>query len=414
MKYIYLFYGESVSSVYGIGTYINQLTDCLKSKKDVKLFKIILNSQEKEFIIKKSNGFKTLCFPTININDNEGISVYMRNVWYILQTEIRITNSDRHIFHFNYYSEYHLMKFVKEQYPKCKIVFTIHYQNWCFLLKGNVSYFKNIIHQKSNKFLNEKERTIFDIYIKEKLLFEEVDQVICLAVFTKELLIEEYKISKEKIAIIYNGLKDEGSVTTFDKYIKIKKKFLFLKNDKIILYVGRLDEIKGLSCLINSFKKITNKFPNSYLVIVGDGDYSTCFQLSKDYWKKIIFTGRLAKDELYNFYQIADVGILPSMHEQCSYVVIEMMMFGVPMIVSTTTGLNEMVIPGVNGDIVPAEENGPNVSISEKEIIEKMTCSLRDDTPEKLHSKQSCRSIYLERYTLESMQQKYLDLYNAL
>ena len=48
------------------------------------------------------------------------------------------------------------------------------------------------------------------------------------------------------------------------------------------------------------------------------------------------------KNLLFEFYQIADVGVMPSFHEQCSYVAIEMMMMGVPLITSDSTGLKEM------------------------------------------------------------------------
>lgn len=44
--------------------------------------------------------------------------------------------------------------------------------------------------------------------------------------------------------------------------------------DQIILYVGRLNQIKGVYYLINAFRKLLDCLPNVHLLVVGDGDYS--------------------------------------------------------------------------------------------------------------------------------------------
>ena len=67
---------------------------------------------------------------------------------------------------------------------------------------------------------------------------------------------------------------------------------------------------------------------------VGDGFYSYYLNSCNPTWNKITFTGKLNKEDLYKLYQIADIGVLPSFHEQCSYVAIEMMMYGIPLVAS--------------------------------------------------------------------------------
>ena len=76
---------------------------------------------------------------------------------------------------------------------------------------------------------------------------------------------------------------------------------------------------------------------------MGEGDFALYLKECKGYWNKITFTGKLAKSELNKFYQIADIGILLSLHEQCSYVVLEMLSYGIPIIGSDSTGLKEMI-----------------------------------------------------------------------
>ena len=81
-----------------------------------------------------------------------------------------------------------------------------------------------------------------------------------------------------------------------------------------------------------------------------------------------MFTGKLSKQELYQFYQIADVGVMLSKHEQCSFVAIEMMMHGIPIIASDSTGLDEMVSDGINGYKIRTIENQAKVSFTSMNV----------------------------------------------
>ena len=58
---------------------------------------------------------------------------------------------------------------------------------------------------------------------------------------------------------------------------------------------------------------------------------------------QITFTRKVDQELLSVFYQISDVGVMASFHEQCSYVAIEMMAYGIPLVGTDTTGLKEML-----------------------------------------------------------------------
>ena len=100
--------------------------------------------------------------------------------------------------------------------------------------------------------------------------------------------------------------------------------------------------------MIKAFRMLLKKNPDCRLVIAGDGDLSKYIYESR-YCSKITFVGKLPHKELYLLYQIADIGVLPSLMEQCSYTVIEMLMFGLPIIGTTTPGISEMIEDGVHG-----------------------------------------------------------------
>lgn len=251
------------------------------------------------------------------------------------------------------------------------------------------------------------EQGICDSFYKEKELYRLVDTIICLSEFTSSLLQDIYGISPDKIRFVPNGLKDERKHLTLKERDVLKKQYHFSEKEKIILFVGRLDVIKGIGTLIQAFHILLRKNRNYRLVIVGDGDFSSCLNRCEVDWSKVVFTGRLGKEQLYNFYQMADIGVMPSMHEQCSYVAIEMMMFGLPMVVSTTTGLKEMVQGKMFGYTFDMEENSEK---SVNELVVLISDILENVSEKYLEMKALSRMAYEEKYSEKVMREKYLCL----
>jgi hypothetical protein len=60
------------------------------------------------------------------------------------------------------------------------------------------------------------------------------------------------------------------------------------------------------------------------------------------HWNKVVFTGELDTQQVFDFYQLADVGAIPSLHEQCSFTAIEMRLNKLPMVTSSVDGLDEV------------------------------------------------------------------------
>jgi glycosyltransferase len=407
MKHIYLFNEGSVAAFYGIGTYIRQVCDCLKNRHDIRLNVVHLFSEEHEFKIIEAEGLRTYCFPNIQFprKSESNRLRYYRNCRLLLSEYIPLGTDDELFFHFNYDMEYPLMEAIKKQFPESVILYTIHCQNWCFKLNGNTSRFKHLIHTDKNLINNPLEKIVAEQYETERKMFHCAHHLICLANFTKNLLIEEYEIPAEKISLIYNGLKDEAkTLSPYEKSL-LRKKLFIPENAKIILFAGRLQEIKGADYLIRAFKLLIPHDPDAHLIIAGSGAFSTYMKETKNCRHKITFTGRLEKDELYTLYQIADVGVLPSFHEQCSYVAIEMMMFGLPVIGTTSTGLCEMIIKKENrADII---ENIDTASLSEIQLAQIIRRNLNDGRNSNLY-----RKTYLEKYTLEKMSESLQKLYH--
>lgn len=406
-KHVYLFDETSRAFVYGIGTYIRQMIDSLKDRDELVLHAVHIGGDIKDFEIKKMDGYDLYNIPHLSIPWQGSLERYQRNISYFICLNCEYSKEDKFVFIFNFYHHLHLINHLKKKFPMGTFYHVIHYQDWCFSLNGNVERLNQIIRTEDIRSLSDSDQRIYESFIKEKELYQTVDKVICLSGFTLSLLNEVYGISRDKLVLIYNGLKDDGTIITAEQRNLLKKQYHFSSKEKIILFVGRLDAIKGVETLILSFQDLLKTHENYRLIVIGDGNFSSCLNKCETSWKQVTFTGRLDKKQLYDFYQIADIGVMPSMHEQCSYVAIEMMMFALPMVVSTTTGLKEMIRNGEFGYTFNMEEGSEE---SKNKLVDLVSKVLEAPSWKRKGMKSLSRSFYEERFSVQEMQKKYLDL----
>ncbi len=131
-----------------------------------------------------------------------------------------------------------------------------------------------------------------------------------------------------------------GSIDKANTYINQYN----LKGRKVILYVGRLVEVKNIPLLINSFSKINKD--ECILVIVGDGPLRNSLEklcAKLDFSDKIIFTGRKEEEELYAWYLVANLFVLPSTYEPFGAVVNEALIAGCNVLCSNLAGASTLI-----------------------------------------------------------------------
>jgi len=117
-----------------------------------------------------------------------------------------------------------------------------------------------------------------------------------------------------------------------------------LKNSKILLYTGRLEQVKGLDLLLEAFSKTENT--NIKLVLVGQGSEAqnlkkTCETLNLV--DQVIFPGFYSGNALYAWYELADLYILPSRFEPFGAVVNEALVYGCPVMASKYIGATDFI-----------------------------------------------------------------------
>lgn len=177
------------------------------------------------------------------------------------------------------------------------------------------------------------------VYHQEKRIYELADKIICLSPDTYNILKSIYKVPEVKISLIPNGLRFQKKANLLNKNdgndIRTQKNIDV--DIKILLFIGHPTAQKGIFEVIHAMKMVLNEFPKTKLAIIGDGNETSMKEIvnaSSQIAASIIITGQLNRAELVVWLTIADVGIISSYYEQCSYTAIEMMMSGLPIVAS--------------------------------------------------------------------------------
>lgn len=336
-KNIYLIDYSNPLNNTGLNSYISILGRYLSEKNYIKLHFIWIDSKEysQETIIINGN-IEHIHLP-YDITDKGEIR---EEGYKALKFITEITkNKNNIIFHFNWVNHTPFAWILKKEI-KCKTLLTLHCITWRDLVMSHY-----LLFTKVNQYLKQSEKLSFTLKNKlyrEIMFYNSVDHIICVTNDAKNVLQTLFEIPHNRITTIYNGIDLLKSVR--QRKHKLRKKYGFSKNEKIILFAGRITKSKGVVELMRAFQILLEKYPTyKYrIVLCGFGDYDLLYQ-QIDKYSQVTLTGNIDKVKLYDFYKLADVGIIPSYTEQCSYTAIEMMANKLPVIVTDVGGLDELV-----------------------------------------------------------------------
>lgn len=164
----------------------------------------------------------------------------------------------------------------------------------------------------------------------------------------RHFLIKEKVISSEKSFVLENGSISGVDINRFkpdfEKRAEIRRKHKIAEDDFVFLFIGRINDEKGVPELVSAFGRVSVEFPTARLMVVGP-DESGMFAdgtLEKKFGGKIIRLGYTKMPEAY--YTAADVFCLPSHREGFGSVLIEAAACGVPSIASDIYGISDAVI----------------------------------------------------------------------
>ena len=163
-------------------------------------------------------------------------------------------------------------------------------------------------------------------------------------------IVTQWGVDAKKISVVYSALYPLTVSGTRDS-LRTQLEY----SQPTLVSAARLVPWKGFRVLIEVVAKLTERFPDISLVIIGDGEERSKLEAlvtKKQLSTHIRFTGRISKDALGAAIKAADVFVLNSAYEGLSHQLIEVMDVGVPIVTTTSGGNPELITNGVNGYLV--------------------------------------------------------------
>lgn len=187
---------------------------------------------------------------------------------------------------------------------------------------------------------------------------------------TEKYLKYKCKIKNKSIYVIPTGIDieplkkeniDEEEITNLKNKLNIKK------DDKVLLFLGRIAEEKSIDIILNNMPNVFNEIPNAKLLIVGDGpSRSSLEELTKklNISDKVIFTGVAPRCDVPKYYNIADIFVNASITETQGLTFIEAMASSTPIVARYAPNLSEFIVNGENGILVKHDKDLSTAIIS--------------------------------------------------
>jgi glycosyltransferase involved in cell wall biosynthesis len=231
---------------------------------------------------------------------------------------------------------------------------------------------------------------------------EHATRIVTVSQYSRKSIQETFHVSEDRIRVIYNGLPHRmgPSENSVDRSrliaLKVRKPY--------VLFVGILKPHKNVQGLLRAFSLVpVDKRRPVQLVIVGrkDSFYPSLLKLTRELslGEQVVFTGRVAAEDLRALYADATLLVLPSLNEGFGYPVLEAMAFGVPVVVSNTSSLPE--VAGLAGVLVDPREDQSIADAIEKLLSDdglRKTLSERCREQAQLFSARKCALDHLEVY----------------
>jgi len=189
------------------------------------------------------------------------------------------------------------------------------------------------------------------------------DAIVSSSFEEKKNLIGEYGISPSKAKVIYPGVNPRLFFPIWNK--EVYQETGWRESHRILLYVGRIDPVKGLMTIVETFELLKKRNRRLYdqlkLLVIGGGRKNIDlpkndeFVLIKDVIRKnklgdkIVFLGSRRQSQLKSYYSAADALVVPSLYESFGLVVIEALACGTPVLVSRIGEMHTLVKEGKNG-----------------------------------------------------------------
>jgi D-inositol-3-phosphate glycosyltransferase len=191
----------------------------------------------------------------------------------------------------------------------------------------------------------------------ERAVAKSADRIVVASDHERHLLTSLYAASDDRIAVVPCGV-DLDLFSPMDKEFA-RRRLGLRKTERIILFVGRIEPLKGIDILIGAAAQLHDDENFAVLIVGGDARAESQIEalrsqaaaLGVDH--HISFVGSVEHDKLPLYYNAADVCVVPSYYESFGLVAVESMACGTPVVASRVGGLTTTISDGETGYLIP-------------------------------------------------------------
>jgi glycosyltransferase involved in cell wall biosynthesis len=216
-----------------------------------------------------------------------------------------------------------------------------------------------------------------------------------------------YGIMPDSVVVIPNGIDPNQYLESAESKTPALTKLGLTQQDTYLLFLGRLNAIKGPDLLLEAFIEIADKFPALHLVFAGpdSGLQSSLEAMASQSAAKnrIHFTGYLGGVDKVHALRKALCLVIPSRNEAMSIVVLEAGICGTPVVFTDKCGLDDFA----------SNDAGIMVDISAKSIRDGLIKALSDLTCLQ-QSGEQLRAIVQEKFLWASQAKRYYAYYQKI
>lgn len=170
--------------------------------------------------------------------------------------------------------------------------------------------------------------------------------------------VSNLNIKCNKIEVVPNGV-DLNLFKAIDKG-SVRKKLGINDHNKVILYVGAFEKVKGLEFLLRAYKEILKSyvFNEATLILIGTGSITK--KIKRMIWDYDIYDHVLLKkyikhEEIPLWMNASDVFCLPSLNEGRPNVLYEAIACGTPVVATNVGGVSEIIVSDELGELIPSK-----------------------------------------------------------
>jgi glycosyltransferase involved in cell wall biosynthesis len=196
-----------------------------------------------------------------------------------------------------------------------------------------------VVHVHSTEFDRSGVNVDTRIYDIERRGMHGAMKIIAVSILTKNIVSHHYGVDPAKVEVVYNAVEVNGN--GFDE-----EKYKIHKDEKIVLFLGRITMQKGPEYFLAAAKKVLEVMDNVKFVMAGSGDMirrTIEMAASMGIGHKVLFTGFLRGSDVERVFKMADLYVMPSVSEPFGIAPLEAMSHDVPVIVSKQSGVSEIL-----------------------------------------------------------------------